>query len=153
MLGRLRRFVWTNANVLAADLAAGKKPYPADRTEYLLDSNTQDARWLPTGWKNLIEKGEWSNVDLDNDEEIEKRWGHARAVDVLNDLHRQGWKPVRELGVNGHHRHGQIDENDANDYEGELSLYLLESVDVRSEAPEVPKLRITDDESGGPTPM
>ena len=98
MFGKLQTVIWTNAGVLEGDLAAGKRPYPADGAEYLLDATGENAVWLPACWWRLVEHGAWKASDFDDDED-EEHWGMACACEVFAELQHDGWTPIRRLGT------------------------------------------------------
>ena len=117
--GHLETFVWANAGVLESDLAAGKRPYPCEGAEYLLDAASEKPAWLPAYWWRLIEHGEWKASDFDDDED-EEHWGRDCAVEVLESLAADGWTPVRRIG------NGYVERQERyRGYEGTLTLYLL----------------------------
>lgn len=129
--GDLQNLVWTNEAVLENDLAAGKRPYHFDGTEYLLDATEEEARWLPACWWRLIEHGAWKSSDFDDDED-EERWGFECARDVLGTLFDAGWTPVRRLG------NGYIERNERfRGYTGALTLYVVRRNRERLQAPPI----------------
>jgi len=85
VFGDLQTVIWANAEVLEADLAAGKRPHRIDGTEYLLDATAERAAWLPACWWRLIEHGSWKASDFDDDED-EERWGRECALEVFATL-------------------------------------------------------------------
>ena len=119
VFGRLQTVIWTSAGVLEDDLAAGKRPYPADGAEYLLDATGENAVWLPACWWRLVEHGAWKASDFDDDED-EEHWGLACACEVFAELQHDGWTPVRRLGA------GYVERNEHfHRYRGDLTLYLI----------------------------
>ena len=119
VFGRLQTVIWTNAGVLEDDLAAGKRPYPADGSEYLLDATEEKAVWLPACWWRLIEHGEWKASNFD-EEEDEEHWGPDCVREVFAGLGNDGWTPVRRLG------RGYVERNERfHGHQGELTLYLM----------------------------
>lgn len=119
VFGNLQTVIWTNAAVLEDDLAAGKRPYPADGAEYLLDATGENAVWLPACWWRLVEHGAWKASDFDDDED-EEHWGWACACEVFAELQHDGWTPVRRLGA------GYVERNEHfHGYKGDLTLYLI----------------------------
>ncbi len=131
MFGDLQTFVWANAEVLANDLAAGKRPYHVEGTEYLLDAENEEAIWLPACWWRLIEHGAWKATDFDDDEE-EEHWGVECAREVLATPLPTGWRPVRRLG------NGYLERNERfRGYKGALTLYVIQYKQGRLQVPEI----------------
>ena len=129
--GDLQNLVWANAEVLANDLAAGKRPCYFDGTEYLLDAEHEEAVWLPGCWWRLIEHGAWKADDFEDDEQ-EDHWNAECARDVLATLHESGWTPVRRLG------NGYVERNERfRGHKGDLTLYLMRRGQQRIQVPPV----------------
>ena len=129
--GDLQNLVWANAEVLANDLAAGKRPHHVDGAEYLLDAENEEAVWLPACWWRLIEHGAWKASDFEDDEE-EEYWGIDCAREVLATRFPTGWKPVRRLG------NGYLERNERfRGYEGALTLYVVRHDQERLQVPPI----------------
>ncbi len=131
MFGNLQTLVWANAQVLAEDLAAGKRPYHVDDTEYLLDAGSEKATWLPACWWRLVEHGAWRASDFDDDED-EEHWGVDCAREAFAALFLEGWTPVRRLG------NGYVERNERfRGYKGTLTLYLMRYSPERKQVPPI----------------
>ena len=132
MLGDMQTAVWANDKVLEADLAAGKRPYHFEGTEYLLDATEEKVIWLPACWWRLIEHGAWKASDFDDDEE--EHWSFECAREALAELFYGfgGWRPVRRLG-NGY----VTREERFRGHEGTLTLYLMRSETEPLRAPPI----------------
>ena len=131
VFGDMQTLVWANAEVLEADLAAGRRPYHIDGAEYLLDAATEKTAWLPACWWRLVEHGAWKASDFD-DEEEEERWGRECALEVFATLYIEGWTPVRRLG------NGYVERNERfRGHEGELTPYLMRYGRERKEVPPI----------------
>jgi len=129
--GDLQTLIWANTAVLEDDLAAGKRPYRIDETEYLLDATGEKIAWLPACWWRLIEHGAWKASDFEDDED-EEHWGHECALEVFATLYLEGWTPVRRLG------NGYVERNERfHAYEGTLTPYLMRYSRERRHVPPI----------------
>ena len=133
ILGDMQTAIWSNADVLEADLATGKRPHYIDGTEYLLDATEEKTAWLPACWWRLIEHGTWKASDFEDDDE-EEHWGVECAREALAELFYgvSGWTPVRRLG------NGYVERQDRfRGHEGTLALYLMRWSNERKQVPPI----------------